>query len=532
LSWDYIIIGAGSAGCALAHELAISRPHESVLVLEAGSADRAPSIRLQFTIYRAMALHDWGYESLPDASRNGTREKWVRGRVLGGTSSINSGIFVRGAAHDFDRWASHCGPQNTADWSAQAVMPIFRDLERSDQASPLRGRSGPLHVRTVKRAHPLTAAFIESACDAGHPFNPDYNGQIQEGVAYVQLTQRRSGLRCSAADAFLKPLLGRRNLKLLLNSLVEKIEFDKGRASAVCFRHRGQRRREKAREIVLCAGSINSPKLLMLSGIGAAEELKRHGIGVVVDLPGVGGNLMEHALAITVHRSRIEAYNLTGGLRQMARFATQYVIHREGPISNVFEGIAFLRTSPSKPYPDVQMHAVPAAWTVTAENKIAFPPYPALSVYVNVSHTKSRGRIHLASGDPQDAPLIDYPMFGEEADLDTLAHGVAMVRNIMNTGPIAGLVEEECMPGPRVESLAALKEHIRAHSQIANHSIGTCRMGSDADAVVGPDLRVRGVENLWIADASIMPHHISGNTSATCMMIGKKLGMQLSTRRV
>lgn len=524
MSWDYIIIGAGSAGCALAHELAIGRPDSTVLVLEAGGKGSSPFIRLQAGVFHAIARHDWGYHSQPDPSRNGMTERWIRGRVLGGTSSINSALLVRGAAHDFDRWAEQ---SSSPQWSARQVLALFRELESSDQAGPLRGHSGPLHVRTVKRAHALTEAFTRATYAAGYPFNPDYNGETQEGVAYAQLNQHR-GLRCSAADAFLRPLLGKSQIELLLNAWVEKIEFGNGRAEAVSFIHRGHRRREAARRIVLCAGSINSPKLLMLSGIGDAEELRRHRIDSVLNLPGVGNNLKEHPLVLLKYRSRIPTYNLTGGLRQKLSFASQFLTTLEGPIVNIFESVAFLRSSPSEPYPDTQLHFVPMAWSFTAAGKITLAACPSITVFVNKSHPVSRGRIRLVSSDPKAPPFIECRLFEEEADLDTLVRGAMTVRRILQEEPIASLLEEELEPGPQVASVAAMKDYIRQHGLIANHSVGTCAMGTGADAVVGPDLRVRGMENLWVADASIMPDHISGNTNATCMMIGKKLGKQLT----
>jgi choline dehydrogenase len=525
--WDYIIVGAGSAGCALAYELATRQPHQTILVLEAGRSDRSPFIRLQAGVFRAIATHDWGYRSEPDPTRNGLIEPWIRGKVLGGTSSINSTIFVRGAARDFDRWASGSGRSPLPGWSAGDVMPLFRELEASDQPGPLRGQTGPLHVSTVKQPHTMTEAFMTSVAAAGYPLNADYNGERQEGVGPAQLTQRK-GWRCSAADAFLKPLLGRKNISLLVNSRAEKIETEKGRAVAVSFLHRGKRRHESADQVILCAGVINSPQLLMLSGIGEAQELERHGIKVAIELPGVGRNLRDHPLVVTTYRSRIETYNLTGGLRQKAGFLVQFLRTSEGPLSNIFESVAFLRTTSSEACPDVQLHFTPVAWSFTPDGKLVLPSYPAVSVFVNKSYSLSGGHIHLASGDPHDAPRIEVKLFENEADLDTLARGIILARRIMATEPIASLIEEELKPGPDIATVEMLKHYLRENGTIANHGIGTCRMGTDPDSVVGPDLRVHGTANIWVADASIMPEHISGNTSAACMMIGKKLGQQFA----
>jgi choline dehydrogenase len=408
-------------------------------------------------------------------------------------------------------------------------MPIFRELETSDQLGPLRGRTGPLHVRTVRRPHALTEAFVESACACGHPFNEDYNGAVQAGVAYAQLSQR-NGLRCSAADAFLKPLLGKKNIKLVLNASAQRIELANSRAVAVAFSNRGNKRRETARDIIVCVGAIASPKLLMLSGIGDPEELGRHNIDVVVDLPGVGRNLNEHPLIKLTYRTKIPTYNLTGGLLQKLGIAIQFVKSREGPISNLFEAVAFLKSSPSEPFPDIQLHFLPAGYLTLPNGAIGLAPYPSVTVLLNKSLPKSCGRTRLTSRNPEDAPLIECRLLEDEADVDTMVQGVKAVRRIMATEPMASLLAEEITPGPHVESVSALKAYVRDHTGIAFHPAGTCRMGTGTDAVVGPDLRVRGTDNLWISDASIMPDLISGNTNAGCMMIGVKLGRYFNAR--
>lgn len=526
MPWDYIVIGAGSAGCAVAHELV--KAGRTVLVLEAGGCDRSPFIKFPAGVLRAAVKHDWGYRSQPDPSRNGAREMWLRGKILGGSSSINGTMYVRGAAADFDRWSAQCG--NVGGWSARDVLPIFRDMEASDQRGPLRGHCGPLYVRTVRRPHVTSELFVKSACAAGYPFNEDYNGSSQEGVSYAQLSQRR-GFRCSAADAFLKPLLGRRNFKLLLHATVQKIEFSNGRARAVSFLRKGRACTETAREIILCAGAINSPQLLMLSGIGEPEELKRHAIDVELPLPGVGLNFQDHPLLRLTYRTNIATYNPTQGLLQKLGFAAQFLSSGEGPLSNIFEGTLFMRSSASQPTPDLKLQFLAVGYLRMPDGAMRLTPYPAVTVSVSESYPKSRGRIRLASPNPDDPPLIEYSMLGDQADVDTLVQGIHAIRRIMKTEPIAGVVEEEITPGEQVEGQSALQAFVRSHTGISFHSIGTCRMGIGADAVVGPDLRVRGTENLWIADASIMPDHISGNINAACMMIGAKLGKQLIARR-
>lgn len=525
--WDYIIVGAGSAGCALAHELANRQPNATVLLLEAGGANRSPYIHLQATAFRACLRHDWGYRSQPDPSRNGATDRWWKGRVLGGTSSINSSIFVRGGRFDFDRWAAQLDPgSNHHGWAGQDVMPIFRDLETSDQSGASRGRSGPLYVRTVKKPHEITEAFINSARTAGHSFNPDYNDVTQEGVAYAQLSQRR-GLRCSAADAFLRPILGSdSNVTLLLNANILKVTVENGRAVGVSLLQGDRVRHVQGARIILCAGAINSPKILMLSGIGDPQELQSHGIEVRVPLTEVGCNLKDHPLTRLLYRARIPTYNLTGGLLQKAQFARKFISCREGPIANIFEGVAFIRTAASEIVPDVQIHFVPLGYS-HPDSSLILEPYPAVIVCINKSHSLSAGRVRLANADPLAPPLIESRLLSSAEDVETLVRGMTVARHIMKSRPIADLIETECDPGADIDSNSDLRAYVRNHTVPANHTIGTCRMGANADSVVGPDLKVHGIDNLWVADASIMPDHISGNTNATCMMIGKKLGRQL-----
>jgi choline dehydrogenase len=522
--WDYIIIGAGSAGCALAHQIAKSGRTARVLILEAGGSDRSLYIKVPAGVSRACAKFDWGYEAQPDPSRNGAKEHWTRGKVLGGSSSINGTIYVRGAADDFDCWSADCS--HRGGWSAREVMPIFRDFEGSDQADPFRGQAGPLRIRTVKRPHAITQAFIQSACAAGYPFNEDYNGRSQEGVSPVQFTQRR-GLRCSAADAFLKPLLGGKSIRLLLNALVEKIEFVDGRAVGVIFRRRGKRQRETARDIILCAGVINTPKLLMLSGVGDPEELRRCKIDVVLDLPAVGRNLKDHQYLYLAYRSKIPTYNPTEGLLQKFGMAANFVLNGEGPISNIVESIAFVKSSDNGSRPDIQIFFQPVGFLSRPGGDWNLTPYPSIGLVLANSYPVSSGRVRLASADPGEPPLIEYPLLESQLDVDAMIRGVQTIRRIMNTNPISNLINEEILPGGETEDRSALEAFIRSNTSICKHSIGTCRMGLGADAVVEPDLLVRGTRNLWIADASIIPNTMSANTNAACMMIGAKLGKQL-----
>jgi len=520
MTWDYIIIGAGSSGCALAYELV--RAGRSVLIIEAGGSDRSPFIKFPAGTRRAGAKFDWGYRSQPDPSRNGVTENWTRGRVLGGSSSINGMMYVRGTKEDYDRW-------DLPGWSAKAVMPIFREMECSDQLGPVRGQGGPLHVRTIRHPHGIVQAFAAAAHGAGFPYNPDYNGESQEGVAFAQLSQRR-GFRCSAADAFLRPLLGRKNLKLLLDTLVEKINFENGRATSVTLMQQGRRRQELARDIVLCAGAINSPKLLMLSGIGDEEELSRLKIGVVRNLPAVGRHLKEHPLVTLGFRTKVPTNNLTEGLFQKLGFAAKFLWHGDGPIADLFECAVFARSTPAQANPDLQIVFMSKGFVKKPDGRFKLAPYPSVSVHIIESYPKSNGRIRLSSNDPNDPPLIESNLLENRADVDTLVNGIETLRKIMATEPMNGLIEEEITPGADIRSASELEDFVRARASISFHPIGTCRMGVGEGYVVDPEMRVYGTENLWIADASIVPQPLSANMNAPCIMIGLKLGKQLVRR--
>jgi choline dehydrogenase-like flavoprotein len=335
-------------------------------------------------------------------------------------------------------------------------------------------------------------------------------------------------LRWSAADAFLRPALHRKNLRLVIRARVHKLRLSARRVSGVCYERNGTLQEAQARQVVLCGGSINTPQLLMLSGIGAAEELRRHGIEVAVDRPGVGKNLREHPLVKVTYRMNCPTYNLTGGYRQKVRFLMQYLLTGQGPLAAVFEATGFLKTAPDIGEPDIQLHFMPVGVASTGDEGPFALPYPAITVLVNKTHPLSSGEIRLANSDPRSAPLIECRLLSDERDLATLVRGVEVVRRIMRAHPIAGLVEREVRPGEERRDSLSIQDYIRSNTELAFHPVGTCRMGVDEEAVVTPELRVRGVDNLWIADASIMPDLISGNTNAACTMIGEKLGRALA----
>jgi choline dehydrogenase-like flavoprotein len=529
--WDYVVIGAGSSGCAVARELSASGD-KRVLLLEAGCSNRSWIFKVPIASILQMPRFDWGYQSTPDPSRNQKIENWTRGRVVGGSSSINGMNYVRGCASDFDRWAV----MGNVGWDAKSVMPLFRDLEHCDSSIPdseIRGRNGPLHVRRVTHAHPATEAFINAAQAAGYRFTSDYNGASQEGIGYGQLTQR-GRRRWSSADAFLTSALALRNFELIVNAQVHRLLIHERRVVGVRYEREGRLHEVRASQVILCAGAINTPQLLMLSGVGNAVTLAEQGIPIVLDRKAVGDNLMEHPVTRVTYRVRFPTYNVTGGVLQNLKLVARYVTKGSGPIAGVFESIAFLKTREDEQVPDVQLHIAALGFDDVSEggrSLVQTLPFPSLSVIVNKNHTLSRGRITLDSADPKVAPRIEPNLLGRQEDVDTLVRGISVVRRIAAAPPLSSWITEEIRPGVECVKPEDLEVYVRNFASISYHPAGTCRMGADDEAIVTPDLKVRGLENLWIADASVMPDIISGNLNALCMVIGMKLGRYLAQRR-
>jgi choline dehydrogenase len=519
-SYDYVVIGAGSAGCAVATRLSQSGLH-TVALIEAGPRDRNPWIHIPVGYYRTKSNPrlTWGYRTEPEAQLNGRQINWPRGRVVGGCSSINGLLYIRGHPQDYEGWVA----AGAAGWGWSDMLPIFKAMEDQERGTDAyHGVGGPLGVVDLKPKHPLMDAYLQAAEQQGLPINPDFNSAMQDGVGYFQLTLR-NGRRCSAATGYLHPNLNRPNLHLVADTQVERLMMDGTRVTGIKARcGEAAMQIEARREVIVCCGSIGSPQLLELSGIGDPEVLRRSGITPRIALPQVGENLQDHFQVKLVFRcgSKITINDVLNNPLRKALVGLEYAMRRTGLMTvGAAQVSGFARVMPDATRPDMQIHAMPASSDDPARG---MDPFSAFTSSVSQLRPESRGSVHITSPDPHKHPVIRANYLSAELDRRLIVRAIRLGRAIARAEPLANYVTGEHLPGEALDSDDELLEAARQLGSTNYHPVGTCRIGPDGVGVVGPDLKVHGIGGLRVADASVMPTLVSGNTNAPSIAIGEK----------
>lgn len=522
MQYDYVIVGGGSAGCVLANRLS-ANPNTRVCLIEAGPDDNSLLVRAPAGIIELMRSkqRNWRYWTVPQQQLDGRARYMPRGKGLGGSSSVNAMIYTRGHPTDYDHWAE----LGNAGWGWDDVLPVFKRSENNTRgADAFHGTGGGLNVADLVYSHPVSRAFIAACVDAGYPANPDFNGPVQEGMGLFQVTQVR-GERCNLARAYLTPVLDRPNLTVRTGALATRVLLDGKRAVGIDCRIQDHTVRIEAGTVVLSGGTINSPQLLLLSGIGAREQLQPHGIPLLHDLPGVGRNLQDHPDILSVYRSqRHDTMSLgVGYLPQAIRDVWQYLRKRQGPLtSNAAEAGGFIRVREGARVPDVQLILTAGLVDNHGLNR-RFASGWGYSVHALVMRPKSRGQVTLQDANPASPPRIDPNFLADPDDMDLLLRAGRLVRDdLLQRDALAPWRGEEAFPGKGVHSDDEWRAYLKAKVETNYHPVGTCKMGHDDMAVVDANLKVRGLDGLYVIDASIMPTLIGGNTNAPTVMIAEK----------
>jgi choline dehydrogenase len=518
--FDYVVVGAGSAGCVLANRLSANGKH-SVLLLEAGPKDSNIWIHVPIgyaKLFKEKTVN-WMYQTEPEPGLGGRQVFQPRGKVLGGSSSINGLLYVRGQHEDYDRWRQ----RGNIGWGYDDVLPYFKKAENQRRgADDYHGAGGPLSVSDWRHEDPLSEAFVKAAVETGIPFNPDFNGRAQEGAGFFQTTTRR-GRRASSAYSYLRPAMARGNLRVETSALAQRIIFEGRRAKAVEYRQNGNLRAARARkEVLVSSGAYNSPQLLQLSGVGPADLLKSHGIGIVLDAQGVGNDLQDHLQVRIVTRcaQKVTLNDVVNHPVRRAMAGVRYALARSGPLT-IAAGTsgAFFKTNPRLASPDIQIHFIPFSTDKMGEK---LHPFSGFTASVCQLRPESRGSLKIRSADPSSPPEIRINYLATETDRAAFIDGIRALRKILAAPALKSYCVEEVYPGVKAASDEDLLDYCRKTGSTVYHPTSTCRMGNDPLAVVDQRLRVRGIEGLRVVDASVMPDLMSGNTNAPTIMIAEK----------